>query len=94
MDRLGSVALSGADQVVSSGPALYRGITLRETTGMMGASVRVYDNPSAASGTLLEVVGLNGGGSVSLLHPVALAAQTGIYVDVVSGAVEGSIRVG
>jgi hypothetical protein len=86
------VALTGSDQTVASGPTLYRGYTVRETAGA-AAVLRVYDN-TANSGTLLDTISLAASGSASALYDPALRADLGIRVDVVSGAVEGSIRVG
>jgi hypothetical protein len=87
-----SVPLTGAAQVVAVGPALYRGFTLRETAGAE-AVVRVWDNPSAAAGTLLDTVALPADGSATELHD-GVRAATGVYVQVVSGTVEGAIRIG
>lgn len=89
-----AVALTGADQVVRSAPAVYRGFSIRETAGA-AATIRVYDHASAASGTLVDVIQLvanesarewYGGGGIT--------ASLGLFVDVVTGAVEGSVRVG
>lgn len=88
------VALTGSDQAVRAASSVYRGITVRETTGAAGAVVRVYDNASAASGTLLQTVALGNGGSFSVLHPAGVWAADGVYVDVVSGSVEGAIYLG
>ncbi|GIH76143.1 hypothetical protein [Planobispora longispora] len=88
------VALTGADQVVRTTSSIYRGLTVRETTGGAGAVLRVFDHASAASGTLLQTVALGNGESLTVVHPAGLWAIDGIYVDVVSGAVEGAIYVG
>lgn len=88
-----AVALTGSDQVVLAAPGAYRGLTVRETAGST-AAVRVYDHASAGSGTLLETVSLAANASVQLLYPAAVWAVNGIYVDIVSGTVEGSVRVG
>lgn len=92
------VALTGDDQQVwpPSGVAqaigLYRGVTLRETAGS-AAVVRIYDGTSA-SGILLDTIGLAAGQSVSLDYPAGIAVKVGIFVSKVSGAYEGSIRLG
>lgn len=88
-----SVALTGSDQTVLAAAGVYRGLTVRETAGA-AAALRVYDHASVASGTLLETVSLAANGSVQLLYSAGIWAVNGIYVDIVSGAVEGSIRVG
>ncbi|OHV46607.1 hypothetical protein BBK14_01805 [Parafrankia soli] len=86
-----SVALTGSDQAVLAAVGVYRGICLRETAGA-AAAVRVYDNPSAASGTVIGAFTLAANASVDVVHDGIWV--TGVYVDVISGAVEGSVRVG
>jgi hypothetical protein len=86
------VALTGANQVVTAGPAVYRGLTLRATAA---AVVRVWDNPSAAAGTLLDTVAVATDASVHAWYgDGGIRAARGIYVEVLSGTVEGSVRVG
>jgi hypothetical protein len=87
------VALTGADQVVRTGSAYLAGYTIRETAGA-AAAVRIYDHESAASGVILAAVSLAADGSVDVMYPSSLRALRGVFVDVVSGAVEGSIRIG
>ncbi|SCL15066.1 hypothetical protein [Micromonospora inyonensis] len=86
-----AVALTGDDQQIATGPAIYRGYAVRATTA---AVVRIWDG-TEASGTLLDVVALDvdataagwyGGGGIR--------AGTGVHVEVVSGTVEGSVRIG
>jgi hypothetical protein len=89
---VGAVALTGSDQAVSAKPAIYAGFVIRETAGAV-AVVRLYDNPSAASGTLIDDVALAANESAREFYPNGIWAATGIYVKIVSGAVEGSIRV-
>jgi hypothetical protein len=88
-----AVALTGSDQIVRATATIYRGITVRETGGA-AAVVVLYDNASAASGTIIEEVSLGADESVSYMHPVGLYTDNGIFLDVVSGDVEGSVRVG
>jgi hypothetical protein len=89
-----AIALTGSDQIIAPRRARYHGFAMRETSGGAGAVVRIYDNPSAASGTLLDTISLVAGESAGPFYEKGIEAQLGIYVDVVSGAVEGSIRVG
>lgn len=84
------VPLSGASEALRAEPGIYCGATIRETTGSAAAVVRIYDNASAASGPLLETVGLAQGESVSV-HHAGVWAESGLYVEVVSGDVEGSV---
>lgn len=92
--RATAVALSGADQAVVPGPAVYRGITLRETGGSATATCVVYDNASAASGTILDAYTVAANGTASVIHD-GIRAVNGIYVDVGgSGVLAGSVRIG
>lgn len=89
-----AVALTGADQAVTANAGVYRGFALRETAGA-AAVVRIYDNASAGSGTLIDSVRLAANESLSAwLSGGGIRVSSGIFVDVVSGAVEGSIRIG
>lgn len=88
-----SVTLTGANQVVSATPKKYMGITIRETTGTTAATVRIWDNASAASGVVLDEIALTGGQSAREFYPIGgINAVNGIYVQVVAGAVVGSVR--
>jgi len=89
-----AVALTGSDQAVSATRAYYRGFTIRETSGSAAAVVRIYDNASAASGTLLDEISLAPGESAREWYETGIWAANGVYVDVVSGAVAGSVRIG
>jgi hypothetical protein len=82
-------ALTGSDQSVSAVPCTYHGILLCETGGAV-AHVRVYDN-TTNSGTLLDSVKLASGESVGTWYERGKRAGTGVYVDIVSGTVEGSV---
>lgn len=87
------VALTGSNQAVKAQPAVYRGFTIRETTGSASATVVIYDNASAASGTILEQISLAAGESARECYSAGLSAVNGIYVSIVSGTVAGSVRV-
>lgn len=80
------------DESVSLAPANYYGFSFRETSGSASATVRIYDGDTAA-GALLDSVQLSAGESAREFYATGVRAQDGIYVDVVSGAVEGSVRV-
>lgn len=86
-------AAVGTPQVVSATAKDYRGFSLRETAGA-NAVVRVYDNGSAASGTILDTISLGANESVREFYSAGGGVKTsnGIVVQLVSGAVEGSIR--
>lgn len=88
-----TVALTGADQAVMDGAAIYRGITVLNSHATEAAAVRVYDSADAAAGTLLDVVGLAAGASLSLVYD-GIWASEGVVVSVAGGTVEGSVRIG
>lgn len=72
----------------------YLGFSLRESTGSAGAVVRIWDNASAASGVILDPIALGAGESAREFYDGGLDLLHGIYVEIVSGSVEGSVRVG
>lgn len=85
-----NVTATGA---VSSVPCTYRGFFL--TAGTVPATVTIYDNPSAASGTVLASFTLATAGlyaSDDITDGVRCTA--GLYVSVTAGTVTGHVRVG
>jgi hypothetical protein len=88
-----AVPLAGGSQQISATPAVYCGFSVRETAAST-AVVRIWDNPSAASGTILEEIALAAGESAREYYAAGIWAASGIYLQVVSGAVAGSVRVG
>ncbi|MEV0993423.1 hypothetical protein [Nonomuraea sp. NPDC050202] len=88
-----AIPLTGSDQIVAAGAAVLVGYTVRETAGA-AAVVRIYDHEAAASGTILAAVALAANESVDVMYPRPARAVRGVFVDVVSGAVEGSVRIG
>jgi hypothetical protein len=83
----------GSDGGILAQAGGYCGFSLRNTSSSATATVRIYDGTSAA-GTLLDSIQLEVSESAREWYGSAgIQAQTGLYVDVVSGAVEGSIRV-
>lgn len=90
-DLVGTTNISGSSQSLLVGPCVYRGLTLRETSGSAAAAVVVYDGLTA-TGAILEAVGLPTGASVSPSHTPGIQVKIGVYVSVVSGAVAGGVR--
>lgn len=89
-----SVALTGADMVIAATAKDYRGFTIRETAGAT-AVVVLYDHASTASGTILEAIALAPNESAREYYgDGGVKTTNGIYCDVVSGAVAGSVRTG
>jgi hypothetical protein len=79
--------------VIMATPGYYLGFTLRETSGSASATVVIYDNASAASGTILEEITLASSESArEFYHTPGIRAVNGVYFSVVSGAVAGSVR--
>lgn len=90
-----TISLTGANQAIvtnSGTPVYYRGLTLRETSGAAPATLRVWDNPSAASGKVLEEVTLTASQSTREYYDGKFAAL-GVFVEIVAGAIEGSIYI-
>lgn len=82
--------------VVRPNSAIYYGYTLR--AGASGAVVTIYDNVSAASGTILDVVTIAANGTANAYYSVedcygGVRAVNGVYFST-DNAVTGSIRVG
>jgi hypothetical protein len=87
--------VAGASQVIRGARTRYKGIVVRETAGT-GAVLRIWDNASAASGTLIDVIVIGANAVVSIYLPDdGIVAEKGIYIERVSGTTyEGSIRLG
>lgn len=82
--------ITGADQSFVSGAHAYHGFSLRETAGAV-ATVRIH-NGSAAGTPILDTVQLSALESAREWYDEGIAARSGIYIDVVAGTVEGSVR--
>ena len=77
-----SSGLKTADGVISNGRNRVNAVTLI-ADGTNAASVLLYDNASAASGTVLaKVTALTGQGTVHIIFENPVFAQNGIYADV------------
>jgi hypothetical protein len=70
----------------------YRGFYLNSGAAQ---TVTIYDNASAASGTVLAQFTASGAGQAfTEAAPDGIHCVNGIYVNVSAGAVAGSVRVG
>jgi len=81
-DHLRSSGLETSDAAVVAAKCLFYGVEII-TDGTNAASIIVYDNASAASGTEVfkgTVAGANNFGGVTFEHPVEMF--NGIFVDV------------
>ena len=89
-----SVTLTGASQqIILPNPFVcYRGFSVKETAAATAAFV-VWDSTAAlgATGKILDEVNLSASESARELYGPAKTALIGIYVQIVSGAVAGSI---
>jgi hypothetical protein len=86
------VQLTASDQQVAAGRTKYWGMVVRETAGST-AVVRVYDGTSAA-GILIDTVALAALDEGPTAIHIGIQCMTGVFVDIVSGTVEGAIFIG
>jgi hypothetical protein len=73
-------------------PCTYRGLSIRDASGATN-TVKLYDNASAASGTVLAAFQLAANASALDSVPDGVRCANGIYLQA-TGAIEGSVRVG
>tara|TARA_Y100000310_G_scaffold313664_1_gene362278 strand:- start:151 stop:459 length:309 start_codon:yes stop_codon:yes gene_type:complete len=85
--------VTGSDQAALATKGAYFGISVRETGGSNTATAILYDNDSAASGTIIDEFTVAAGGTLShWFGPGGVSLANGIYIDVSgSGALSGSI---
>lgn len=84
--------LNGSDQVLSSSAGRLAGVTLHETSDTDRAVVKIHDGFDN-TGDLLTVVSLAAGESVrDWFMPHGISFVYGIFVEIVSGAVEGAVH--
>lgn len=89
-----SLPVTGTGAVLA-GRGAYLGFTFRETGGTTTAVVKVFDNASAASGTLLDTIAVPASTSARQWYgPQGKFAENGVYVSVSGGTVEGSVSIG
>lgn len=88
-----AVALTGSNQTIAQSSATYCGFSIRETSGSNPATVRVW-NGTSATGTILDDIALSAGQSARELYPEGVLADLGIFVQIVSGTIAGSLRTG
>lgn len=81
-----NVQVTGRDSVLT-------GWSFRETTGTAGAIARLIDGKDA-NAQLVAAISLSSGQAVALsLAPGGLLITTGLYLDMVSGSIEGAVWV-
>lgn len=89
-----TLALSGSDQALRASPAYLAGFVIQETGGSSTATIRIYDNASAASGTLVGAANLAASGSATVAFFRPINCVNGLYVDVGgSGTIAGCVLI-
>jgi hypothetical protein len=91
-DGAAPLTLPGTSGEVSgSFQGQYLGFAVRETSGSAAAHVVLFDNASAASGAILDEIGLAAGQSLTANYPrPGRKVVHGIFASI-TGAVEGSV---
>lgn len=84
-----NVTGSGA---VASTPCTFRGLSIRDTSGAVN-NVDLYDNPGAASGTVVASVALAANGSTHVTVPDGVRCGAGLWLQA-TGALVGSVWTG
>lgn len=85
------LALAAGEMV--GGPGHFRGITMH-VTGAAAAKVRIWDNASTGSGLILgtwELTASGAGSFVDLMYTPGRQFTKGLFLDLVTGTVEGSV---
>lgn len=81
-----------ADVAASANASVFFGFALRDTSGSAN-NFLIYDNASAASGTIVFAGTLAANGASSISIPGGVSLTKGMYLDV-TGAVTGAVWVG
>ena len=82
--------LPAASQAISGRAGRLMGWSVRETSGTATATFRLW-NTTTASGVKVATVSLNAGESSRDYLPAAVDCEGGLYFELVSGALEGSV---
>lgn len=86
-------AVPAAAGALSAVPCTLRGLSIRDTSAVTN-TIKIFDNASAGSGTMLFSVQLAGNASVSPLSIAdGLRAVNGLFLTA-TGALEGSVWIG
>ena len=86
-------AIAAAAGVLSDSPAVLAGVVIRNTHGANAGVFRIFDNASAASGTILFSANLAAGVHAHFNFPGnGVQASKGLFLDISGSAtVQGSI---
>ncbi len=92
---LQGIPLTGSDAAVLATPGLVGGYSVRNTHAANAATLALYDNASAASGTLIASMTLAAGEELDVVYSHAKKAQNGVYADFGgTGSIEGTVWIG
>lgn len=89
--------LRGVSQSVSHSPGRLAGFVLRETSGVNPALVRLHDSAHTldSAGDLVSIISLSANESArDWMMPGGISFAYGLYVEIVSGTIEGVIYLG
>jgi hypothetical protein len=75
-----SSGLKSASAAILVGPGTLKGLTV--VGGSDATTVIVYDNPSAASGTVLEKIVIPAAESLRVDYSCGVVANSGLYVSI------------
>jgi len=90
VDTTPATATAFSDTGTVGSVTKYRGISVANSSTSARAQVRVRNNTVA--GTILDTITLGPGESVSYTYPAGRTVASGtLYMQLVSGAVEGSV---
>lgn len=88
------VALSGSSEVVRGAPSVFRGVGIHNSHATDSVTLVLYDNASAASGTIVAAHTLAAGASADT-DSFGVWCENGIYASVSgTGTLAGSVRIG
>ena len=86
-----SWTLSSAGKLVCGFSARVMGWTMVETTGSAAATVNVYDGADTSGEIALPIKIGQGGSSTDWFGPNGILFKNAVYVNVASGAAQGTI---
>ena len=83
-------SLPASSKAIRSGAGQLGGFSVAETAGST-AKIRLWDNATSASGTLVATIPLTANAGLTKEFKWGVRLTNGLFVEVVSGAVEGSL---
>jgi hypothetical protein len=88
------VAISGGGTLVETAAGQLGGYSFAEATGLAPATVRIHNGRDASPSSACVPVNLAAGESVTEIFLFPLDYVLGIFIEVVTGVVAGSVFVG